>query len=145
MDKNSFAILHHVAIQTANFEKAVWFYHHLLGFEFTKEPFSYKGKREMAWFDCGNIQIELFTIKSDTTPEAYNDQAVGPNHLAFEVKDIYLFFSSIREKGVRVVKEPFLPATGDPNQALVGFIEGPDGEEIEIRGKEGRTDLGKEE
>ncbi len=142
MDKHSSSVfLHHVALQTANFEKAVWFYHDLLGFEFIKEPFSYKGQREMAWFDCGNIQIELFTIKSGTTPEPYNGQAIGPNHLAFEVKDIHVFLDSVREKGVRVLKEPFLPTTDDPNQPLVGFIEGPDGEEIEIREKESKTNL----
>lgn len=125
--------LHHVALQTNCFDDAYNFYCHVLGLSVIKPPFNYKDKRMMAWFDIGGIQIELYSVKKGLIPEPYRDTSVGPTHIALEVEDIYQALSYLKEHDVKVLRDPFLPQSGDPDQPMVAFIEGPDGEEIELR------------
>jgi len=127
------ARIHHVAIQTACFERAFQFYHEILGIRVAKEPFNYKGRRMLAWLDAGSVMIELYSVKSGNSPQPYNDCRVGTDHIAFEVKNIEEVIIHLSEQGVKVLKQPFYPPTDDPDQPRVAFIEGPDGEEIELR------------
>jgi glyoxylase I family protein len=124
--------IHHVAVQTEDFDKAFDFYTELLGLQVIKKRFDYK-KRTLAWLDGGGIMIELFSIKSDETPQPYDDRHVGTVHIAFEVQDIDTIIAHLVKHDVKIIKPPFLPKTNDPYQPRVAFIEGPDGEEIEIR------------
>lgn len=125
--------LHHIAIQTKDFKKAYHFYTELLGLQVVKEPIIFKGKRTLAWLASGGIMIELFSVKSDETAQAYDDRHVGPIHIAFEVQDIDAILAYLIRHYVKIMKSPFVPSTDDPDQPRVAFLEGPDGEEIEIR------------
>jgi glyoxylase I family protein len=125
--------IHHVALQTAHFEKAFEFYTKLLGLRVVKEPFNFKGKRTLAWLDAGTITIELYGVKNDRIPQPYDDRRVGADHIAFEVQNLDTVLSHLRKHNVKVLKEPFIPPNDDPQQPHVAFIEGVDGEEIELR------------
>jgi glyoxylase I family protein len=124
--------IHHVAVQTANFEKAFKFYTETLGLKIQKEPFQFKG-RTLTWLDGGGIKIELFSIKAGKEPQKYDARRVGTDHIALEVKRLDDAISYLSERGVTILKEPFYPPTADPFQPRVAFIEGADGEEIELR------------
>lgn len=125
--------IHHVALQTAHFEKAFEFYTKLLGLRVVKEPFNFKGKRTLAWLDAGTITIELYSVKNDKIPQPYDDRRVGADHVAFEVQNLDNVLTHLRNHNVKVLKEPFKPPTDDAQQPRVAFIEGVDGEEIELR------------
>jgi glyoxylase I family protein len=125
--------IHHVAIQTRDFEKALYFYTQVLGFKIVKEPFSYKGLRTLTWIDMGGMMIELFSVKKGREGTDFDDTRVGSVHIAFEVENLSVVFDYLRKHNIRILKEPFKPPTSDPLQPLVGFIAGPDGEEIEFR------------
>lgn len=132
-NKNNFGRLHHVAIQTANFDRALRFYTEILGLKVVKEPFNYKGTRMMAWLDSGGTFIELYSVKIGKTPEPYNNCRLGADHIAFEVEDLDLTVRKIKENGFVIIKEPFLPPVNESNHPRIAFIEGPDMEELELR------------
>lgn len=125
--------LHHVALQTAHFEKAFEFYTKVLGLKVIKKPFNFKGKRTLTWLDAGPIIIELYSVKSGKNPQPYDSRRVGADHIAFEVQNLDTALAHLRKHNVKIIKEPFKPPTNDPQQPRVAFIEGIDGEEIELR------------
>lgn len=125
--------IHHVALQTADFEKSFHFYAKILGLQVVKEPFDFKGKRTLAWLDAGGIMIELYSVKNGKEPQPYDDRRVGADHIAFEVENLDSILPYLRQNNVKVLRDPFLPPTDDPHQPRVAFIEGTDGEEIELR------------
>jgi glyoxylase I family protein len=124
--------IHHVAIQTADFKKAFSFYTELLGLQVVKEPFNFK-KRTLAWLDAGGIMIELYSVKDGKEPQPYDGRRVGADHIAFEVQDLDTIIAHLTEHNVKVLKEPFFPPTNDSHQSRIAFVEGVDGEEIELR------------
>ena len=123
--------LHHIAIQTANFDKAYNFYTKILNLSVVKAPFNFKNKRIMAWLSAGNALIELYTVKKGTQPQPYDDQRVGTDHIAFAIDNMDALLERLKENKITILKGPFIPA-GDKSLARVVFIEGPDGEEIEL-------------
>jgi glyoxylase I family protein len=124
--------LDHIAVQSADFEKSFLFYSETLGLRVTKQPFRFK-TRMVAWLDAGIVQIELTSMKDGDERVPFSSRGVGPSHLAFAVPDLAAALAAIGEQGVEVVKPPFVPPTGDPDQPTIAFIRGPEGEEIEIR------------
>jgi catechol 2,3-dioxygenase-like lactoylglutathione lyase family enzyme len=125
--------IHHIALQTANFDKAFWFYSELLGLRLIKGPLNYKNTRTLAWLDAGSIMIELYSVKQGQVPQPYDDRRVGTDHIALEVDDLDALLRHLRKYNIKISREPFLPPTDEPNQPRIAFIEGADGEEIEIR------------
>ncbi len=127
--------IHHVCIQTSNFEKAFEFYTKALGFKVIKPPFDFRGERRVAWLDAGSIIVELNSLKRGTEDrvQEYSSFGMGPSHIALAVDNLDDFIDRLKEYDVRVVKYPFLPPTGDPDQPRVAFIEGPDKDHIELR------------
>ena len=135
MKVNSIGSIHHICIQTLDFEKAFKFYTEAIGLPVLREPFDFKGVRRLAWLDAGSIIIELNSLKRGTKDRAcpYSSFGLGPSHIAFEVDDLDPVIERLRAHNVPIVKPPFLPPTGDPHQPRVAFVEGPDGDHIELR------------
>ena len=125
--------LHHVAIQTADFDRAFWFYTELLGLTVVKPPFNFKNKRTLTWLDAGGVLVELYSVKKNTQPEPYCDRRIGADHVAFMCLDLDAILDRLTRTNIKFLKGPFFPPTGDPDQPRVAFIEGPDGEELELR------------
>lgn len=128
--------IHHVAVQTAHFERALAFYVDLLGAELlVRRKFK---RREMAWLKVGDVQLELFSNRQGEALDAWSDFAPGPVHLAFEVDDLDQFLADVLARGVQFHPshpEPFTPPV--PGAGKIAYLLGPDGEEVEIRGIEG--------
>jgi glyoxylase I family protein len=127
--------IHHVCIQTSNFDKAFDFYTKALGLEIIKPPFDYKGERRITWLNAGSIVIELNGLRKGTEEQgqSYSSFGFGPSHISFVVDNLENTIKRLEAHNVHIVKHPFLPATGDPHQPLVAFIEGPDNDHIELR------------
>jgi len=131
-DSDVQATISHVAIQTAHFEQAFDFYTGLLGLKVVKAPFDFKGKRTLAWLDAISITIELYSIKKGEEAQPYDGHRVGADHIAFQVQNLDTILEHLKRHDIRILKEPFLPPTDDPRQLRIAFIEGVDGEEIEL-------------
>ncbi|HXN06149.1 MAG TPA: VOC family protein [Nitrospiria bacterium] len=118
--------LHHVAVQTANLDRALYFYRDLLGLPVIKSEVSPKG-RKIVWLKAGNGRLELYGGKpGQALSSRWNEAGVGPLSLGFLVPDLDRTVSLLREAGVRVIKDPYEPVAGE-RAAMVG---GPEGEEI---------------
>jgi glyoxylase I family protein len=125
--------VHSIAVQTGHFDRALHFYTELLGFPIVREPYNFKGKRDLTWLDAGRCLLELYSVKKGIEPEPWSERMVGTVHLAFEVDDLDSMLTWLRESGIHILREPFIPPTGDPYQARCAFIRGPDDEEILLR------------
>lgn len=126
-------VLHSVAVQSADFERAFRFYTEVLALPVLREPYDFKGKRTLCWLDGGAALIELYSVKTGVQGRSWNETTLGTVNLAFQVADLDLTIQRIRMLGVRILREPFIPPTGDPLQPRCAFIEGPDGEEVLLR------------
>ena len=124
--------LHHVAIQTAEFDTAYFFFTKILKLPLVKPPFNFKSRR-MCILSAGSVEIELCSHKKDTKILPYSSQQSGPEHIAFEVSDLDEAIKRVRSFGVLVTKEPFIPPVEEAEQPKVAFVAGPDGQEIEFR------------
>jgi glyoxylase I family protein len=121
--------IHHIALQTANFSRTFDFFKSFLGLALTKGPIKYK-ERTLCYFTCGNIQLELYSIKSSEQGIPYSPENLGPTHLALTVENMSDFINRCRDRNVAIIKKPFKI---DADSPTIAFIEGPDSQEIEIR------------
>lgn len=124
--------LHSIALQTASFEQSYKFYTEILGLRVVREPFQFK-TRKLAWLDAGSALIELYSMRHGETSVPYSDNRLGPDHIAFVVGDLDAMIYHLIENGVKIIKGPYVPPSGDPRQPRVLFAEGPDGEELQFR------------
>lgn len=125
----------HISIQTEDFERALAFYSELLGFPICVAPFDFKTRR-LCYLDAGNIRIELYSMKQgDSSSIPYTTSRRGLDHIAFVTEDLGELVERLARHGVRIIKPPFSLST-DAGQSILGFIEGPDGQEIELRQEE---------
>jgi catechol 2,3-dioxygenase-like lactoylglutathione lyase family enzyme len=127
--------LHHVAIQTSDLERALRFYLGALGGEMLERQ-KFK-KREMAWIRVGNLRIELYSKREGEELRPWEDYYSGPVHIAFAVPDLDAFLAEALAKGASFHPshpEPFVPPA--PGAGRMAYLLGPDGEELEIRGRD---------
>jgi catechol 2,3-dioxygenase-like lactoylglutathione lyase family enzyme len=124
--------LHHIAVQTADFDRAYEFFHDILQLDLTSGPRDFKTRR-LCVFGAGPVEIELYSLKHGQTPTAYSATGVGPTHLAFATKELDAFLAKCSAKGVTVIKPPFEILNEDGTISRLAFLQGPDGEEVEIR------------
>lgn len=124
---------HHIALQTSNFEKSLKFYTEGLGFEVFKTFTASTGKK-VALIDIGEgSYFELFS--DGEVKEDKRDYAGRYFHLALKVDDAKAAYERALEYGgeemEKAPREMELP-TNPPMPVVIGFIKGPDGEELEF-------------
>ena len=124
---------HHIALQTSNFEKSLKFYTEGLGFEVFRTFTASTGKK-VALIDIGEgSYFELFS--DGEVKEDKRDYAGRYFHLALKVDDAKAAYKRALEYGGeemgKAPREMELP-TNPPMPVVIGFIKGPDGEELEF-------------
>lgn len=115
--------LHHVAINVTNVQRAIRFYEEVFGLRQIPRENTGNTTPTGAWFDVGGLQLHLQGRESGAVK---TDQ-----HFALEV-------SSVEEAGRRAqLREgKFQTATPLPGFGSRGNIYDPDGNRIEILGRE---------
>lgn len=122
---------HHIALHASDFEKSYRFYTEGLGFrEYRRWN---NPERTICLLEMGgDAMIELF---SDGAPRTtFEPQSGFYVHLALCVEDSAAAFARAITYGAISKKEPSLmtlPAN-PPINAVISFVKGPDGEEIEF-------------
>ena len=94
--------LHHLAIICSDYERSKLFYTKVLGFKIEQEV--YRQKRQSYKLDLslnGQYLIELFSFPNPPKRPSY-PEATGLRHIAFGVKDLDLWVSHLRSKGVAI-------------------------------------------
>ena len=117
--------LNHVALPTANPERAAQFYCDVLGFRVTPRPsFSFRG----AWLlhPCAGPMIHLIHDASFTPPAVPTINS-RTNHLALHVDDYDAAVALLRQHGVELV-EHVLP----DYRYRQAFFRDPDGNVLEV-------------
>ena len=125
----------HTSITVRQMEESLAFYTEVLGLEFERRRTIPENKAEIAFVKdpVSGARIELTWWEGKTSIEA-GEQL---DHLAFEVPELDRFLLKVRQKGVRVAKEPYRLSGGssriafilDPNDVWIELIEhsGPAG------------------
>lgn len=123
--------LHHVSIQTIDWERSLAFYGEVLGLVCTSRVHLPNGKRLALFGAPATTRIELVSPPSGETPPLAEHAKPPIAHLAFEVENVPEALSRLRAHGLRVLVEPTEIDT-DGLHATIAFFEGPNGESIEL-------------
>jgi catechol 2,3-dioxygenase-like lactoylglutathione lyase family enzyme len=131
MTKRPFSIqsIHHIAIQTRDWEASLKLYQDVLGL-----PLVYwvPSTQKIALFDLGNNSfIELFEPETGT-PSPGSPATNDPlTHFAIRVDNVKKAAEHVRAAGYEVTLEP-LRLTSDNFDATIAFFTGPSGESVEF-------------
>lgn len=124
--------IHHIAVQTSDIDKSIFFYTQILGAELLeRKPFK---SRICSWIRIGDVKIELYSKRKDEKLDPWSDYYCGPVHIAFLVDNLDIFLSQALARGAKFHPshpEPFVPPV--PGAKKIAYFLGPDGEEVEIR------------
>jgi lactoylglutathione lyase len=119
----------HTMIRVNNLEESLAFYRNALGMKVLRQKDYPDGKFTLAFVGYGDERdstvIEL-TYNWDKSSYNHGD-AFG--HIAIGVDDIYRTCQELKNKGVKVVREPGPMKFG---QTVIAFIEDPNGYKIEL-------------
>ncbi len=125
--------IQHIGIPVTDLERSVSFYQRL-GFETVMEsPFDYQGERgTCVMVKQGDILIELYQFPARFLDAIKSRKDGHVDHIAFDVQDIYLAFSKMKNEGFNPIEEGpvFLPFW--KNGCRYFNIFGPDGERLEF-------------
>ncbi|TCP70685.1 VOC family protein [Baia soyae] len=112
--------LHHVAIQVSNLHVSSQFYQQLFGLQVHQH--FYLEEEEILWLQGDGWRLELISINQETTspPSTY--------HFAIEVSHLIEWERICIQTHIPIMEGPITL----PNQTKILFIEGPDGEQIEL-------------
>lgn len=100
MNKIGLRGIHHIAIICSDYKKSKHFYVDILGFEIISETF--RKERQSYKLDLSLNEtyiIELFSFPNPPDRSS-RPEAKGLRHLAFEVNNIEVVISSLKEKGI---------------------------------------------
>lgn len=125
--------LHHICIQTKQYEKSLKFYNEIMGFKIIKETADFHGRDYNTWLELGNIMIELQTQKKGKPLNNWSSLNEGPVHFCFLVEDIEEAYQEIKDKGYKDFKVKNGEVVYKVENGYLFKIKAPEGTEIEIR------------
>ena len=128
--------VHHVCIQTENYEASLDFYTRVLGFEVVSETTNFHGREYNTWLKLDNFMIELQTPKEGDNFNKWSSLTSGPVHIAFMVDNVEQEYEKIKSLGYN----DFKLKDGKVVYKVLGEslfkIKAPEGTEIEMRDTE---------
>lgn len=120
--------IHHIALKyegEAAFEKALAFYHGLLGFPLLRRWG--EGSASVAMLDTGSGLLELFANSPGLSHGIIN-------HIAFQVESVEKAIEAVGQAGYEILVEPKdqLFPSSPPYPVRLAFCIGPGGEKVEF-------------
>jgi catechol 2,3-dioxygenase-like lactoylglutathione lyase family enzyme len=130
-EQNDFSLItgvHHISMETDNWEKSLQFYENLLGLKPAGKGSA--EKRRLQLLDAGgNVCVELTELTQKRTGDDV-EKAARWAHLAFRVSDTAALMKKVKAAGYEVTMDTTTIHSGDLN-AVIGFFKGPQDELIE--------------
>lgn len=139
----------HVALVSPNLDRLVEFYGLLLNAEPSRRTNRASGPTfdevadyddvmiRAAWFDVGNMILEMWQFVNPVTPEPKQPpafEALGYNKVAFEVSDLEKEVERLSEQGIE-----FLAPLGSSEDGLEACLRDPDGNLVSLIQPQQRT------
>ncbi|MDF2473538.1 MAG: hypothetical protein K0R21_1320 [Anaerocolumna sp.] len=120
--------VHHIAINTRDFQKSICFYRDILKMEFIKEVDL--GEDYVAYMKCSDqLLLELFKMNDRLKEQELDDCYVGLKHVAFTVDHLDQWNTYLKEQNVKFALEM---TEVKPIQQRVLLIEAPDNVIVEL-------------
>ncbi|MFL1781118.1 putative lactoylglutathione lyase [Candidatus Hepatincolaceae symbiont of Richtersius coronifer] len=122
----------HTMLRVKNLEDSIKFYTEILAMNLLRKTDYPEGKFTLAFLGYDNPNSPIGGHQLELT---YNwgvdnyELGTAYVHLAFGVKDIYKTCEEVRQKGIKITREPG-PMKGSTN--ILAFIEDPNGYKIEL-------------
>ena len=127
----------HTMIRVNNLDESLKFYCDALGMKLLRKHDFPNGKFTLAFVGYGEERDHTVIELTHNWDTSSYDQGTAFGHLAVGVDDIYKMCSALKQKGVKVVREPGPMKFGGPE---IAFIEDPNGYKVElIQHKQGET------
>lgn len=126
-------MMHHVCIQTSNYQESLKFYTEILGFEIVKETKNFHDRDYNTWLRLGTFMIELQTSKKGDSFIEWNKLNQGIVHMCFWVDDVKEEFDRIKNLGYNNFKIKNGKAIYEVEGNYLLKIKAPEGTEIEMR------------
>ncbi len=113
--------INHVGIVVKSLEDSIPFYRDQLGMTFEGTEEVAEQKVRVAFLQIGESRIELLEPTSEDSPVAkfLEKKGEGVHHMAYEVDDVEVALTKMKEKGVRLIDET--PRRGAHN-SLIAFL-----------------------
>lgn len=128
-------MMHHVCIQTSNYNESLEFYTRILGFETVKETKDFHDREYNTWLRLGNFMIELQTRKKGDNFIEWNKLNEGIVHMCFLVEDVAEEFNRIKNLGYSNFRIKNGKEIYEVEGSYLLKIKAPEGTEIEMREK----------
>lgn len=126
-------MIHHICIQTENYNESLDFYTRILGFKIVKESKNFHNREYNTWLKLDNFMIELQTPKNGHEFSKWSSLNSGPVHMGFLVDNVENEYERIKKLGY----DNFKTKNGEIIYKVEGEslfkIKAPEGTEIEIR------------
>lgn len=129
----SIKTIHHICIQTENYDESLNFYKNILGFEVINETKNFHGRQYNSWLKLDNFMIELQTPKSGDNFNGWSKLNAGPVHIGFIVDNVEEEYERIRNLGYTDFKLKNGNIVYKVEGESLFKIKAPEGTEIEIR------------
>jgi glyoxylase I family protein len=129
--------VHHICIQTNEYEKSLNFYTEILGFQAVKETKNFHNRYYNAWLKLGSFMIELQTGKIGEKLYEFNGLSEGIVHFCICVDNIQDEYKRLKELGFSC----FINKNGEDiykvENGYLFKIAAPEGTIVEIRDTKG--------
>lgn len=126
-------MIHHICIQTENYNESLDFYTRILEFKIVKESKNFHNREYNTWLKLDNFMIELQTPKNGHEFSKWSSLNSGPVHMGFLVDNVENEYERIKKLGY----DNFKTKNGEIIYKVEGEslfkIKAPEGTEIEIR------------
>ena len=129
-------IMHHVCIQTSNYEESLRFYRDIMEFEVVSETKDFHGRDFNTWLKLGDFMIELQTAKSGDSLNNWSSLNEGIVHMCFLVDSVDKEYDRIVSLGYDKFKVKNGEVIYNVEGGKLFKVKAPEGTEIEIRDKE---------
>ncbi|MFC4801817.1 VOC family protein [Neobacillus sp. GCM10023253] len=128
--------VHHICIQTNNYEESLKFYRDILGFELIEEFPNFHNRYYNSWLKLGTFYIELQTGKVGENLNRLNPNTQGIIHFCLWVDDLVKEVQTIKQLGYDFILKNGEEIYQVENGCLCKLIA-PEGTIVELRDNRG--------
>ncbi|MDR0270813.1 VOC family protein [Paenibacillus sp.] len=128
--------VHHICIQTNQYNESLSFYRDVLGFELINESPNFHGRHYNSWLRLGSFCIELQTGKIGETLRGADSNTEGIMHLCLWVEDLIQEAQKVKQLGYNFILKNNQEIYEVENGRLCKLVA-PEGTIIELRDNQG--------
>lgn len=122
----------HTMLRVGDLDKSIGFYTHVLGMSLLRQKEYSKGGFTLAFLGYGPESVHPALELTYNWGKHDYEIGTGFGHIAINVDDVYEAVDKAKEQGAKVIREAGPMNSGD---TIVGFLQDPDGYEIELLSK----------